>query len=289
MLRNLVKSFRVKQWLKNGFVFAGLLFDGQLFNSIPFARTLIGFVIFSFVTSSVYLVNDMIDINADKNHPLKRYRPLAAGKITITQAIIAAIILTIISLSGAYYLSSTFFIICGFYLVINLFYSKWLKHIPILDVMIIALGFVLRVAGGVSLITVKRFSPWLYVLTTLLALYIGFGKRRAELVLLEGNANQHRSVLEGYTLGFLDQLITIVSSTTIAAYCLYTFSTPGISEGYAMMLTIPFVMFGIFRYLYLLQVQQAGGAPEEILLQDRPLQITVLLYGISILIISYLI
>jgi len=146
---------------------------------------------------------------------------------------------------------------------------------------------VLRVAAGVSLIEVERFSPWLYVVTTLGALYIGFGKRRAEVMLLEQNANQHRKVLDGYTLPFLDQMITIVSSTTVIAYSLYTFSAPNLPSNHAMMLTIPFVLYGIFRYLWLLQVKKEGGAPEEILLSDRPIQVVVLLWVISVLIIFY--
>jgi len=154
--------------------------------------------------------------------------------------------------------------------------------------MIIAAGFVLRVAGGVALVTVERFSPWLYVVTTLGALYIGFGKRRSELALLETEANNHRRVFDGYTIPLLDQLILIVSSTTIIAYSLYTFSAPNLPANHSMMLTIPFVLYGVFRYLYLIQVKQAGGAPEELLLSDRPLQATIILWGITILIIFYL-
>jgi 4-hydroxybenzoate polyprenyltransferase len=170
----------------------------------------------------------------------------------------------------------------------NLAYSKWLKHVPLLDVLIIAAGFVLRVAGGVMLIQVQRFSPWLYVVMTLGALYIGFGKRRSELSLLAAGASNHRRVLDGYTLPLLDQLITIVSSTTIVAYSLYTFSAPNLPDNHSMMLTIPFVIYGIFRYLYLIQVKDSGGAPEEMLFSDRPLQITIVLWGAAVLLIFYL-
>lgn len=289
MLQDFIRSLRIKHWIKNGFLFAGLVFDGQLFNVDSLLLTFIGFFLFNIISSSVYLINDVFDIKADLQHPIKRTRPIASGKIPVSQAIIVSGSMSIIALAGAFFLSPQFLYICVSYLIINLLYSKWLKHIPILDVMIIALGFVLRVAAGIVLIGVKLFSPWLYVVTTLLALYIGFGKRRAELVLLSENANQHRAVLEGYTLSFLDQLITIVSSTTIVAYSLYTFSAPNMPEGYSMMLTIPFVMYGIFRYLYLLQVRQSGGAPEEILLQDRPLQVVILLYAICIFVIFYLV
>lgn len=287
MLRDLIRSFRVKQWVKNGFLFAGLIFDGQLFNWASLSRTLVGFVIFNFITSGVYLINDVYDLETDRQHPQKRNRPIASGKISIRSALIMAFLFIGVSLTASACLSVNFFLICAGYFTINLLYSKWLKHIPILDVMVIALGFVLRVAAGASLISVKRFSPWLYVVTTLLALYLGFGKRRAEIVLFSDNTKLGRSVLDGYTLPFLDQLITIVSSATIVAYSLYTFSTPGLPESYSMMLTIPFVMYGIFRYLYLIQVKQAGGAPEEILFRDIPLQITVFLYAICVLILFY--
>jgi len=173
------------------------------------------------------------------------------------------------------------------YFLINIAYSNWLKHMPLIDVLTIAAGFVLRVAAGVSVIQVQRFSPWLYVVTTLFALYLGFGKRRAELTTLAETAGSHRRVLDGYTLPFLDQLITIVSSSTLIAYSLYTFSAPNLPDNHTMMLTIPFVMYGIFRYLYLIYVKEEGGAPEELLLTDRPLQATIALFALTVLIIFY--
>jgi len=193
----------------------------------------------------------------------------------------------LVSFSASYFLSNNFFIICLIYFASNLLYSKWLKHVVILDVLTIALGFLLRVAAGVSLIQVERFSPWMYVVMTLAALYLGFGKRRAELSLLKTRAGEHRRVLDGYSVEFLDQLITIVSSTTIIAYCLYTFSAPNLPQNHCMMLTIPFVIYGIFRYLYLVRIKQAGGEPEEVLLADRPLQIVILIFGISVILIFY--
>jgi 4-hydroxybenzoate polyprenyltransferase len=288
MLKGIIKSLRIKQWIKNGFIFAGIIFDRQLFNLPAFLKTTLGFVIFCILSSSVYYFNDLFDIEADQQHPKKRNRPIASGIIPINSAIGIAVILCTISLSGAYFLSRSFFIICALYFSMNLLYSKWLKHIPILDVMIIAAGFVLRVAAGVSLIQVERFSPWLYVVTTLISLFIGFGKRRAELVLLAKGANHHRVVFEGYSLPLLDQLITIVSSITLVSYSFYTFSAPNLPENHSMMLTIPFVLYGIFRYLYLIQSDQTTGAPEELVLKDRPLQLSVLLYGLSVVIIFYL-
>jgi 4-hydroxybenzoate polyprenyltransferase len=167
-------------------------------------------------------------------------------------------------------------------------YSKWLKHVPILDVLILAGGFVLRVHAGTTLIVVERFSPWLYVLMSLLALYLGFGKRRAELALLAEDANAHRKVLDGYTVPLLDQFITIVSGTTIVAYSLYTFFRPEAPGNHALMLTIPFVLYAIFRYLFLIQTRNIGGEPEEILLSDRPFQISILLWGLAVLVVFYL-
>jgi 4-hydroxybenzoate polyprenyltransferase len=187
----------------------------------------------------------------------------------------------------AYLLSPKFAAVSLTYLLLNLAYSKWIKHIPLLDVLSIAAGFLLRVAAGVVLIVVARFSPWLYVVVTLGALYIGFGKRRAELALLADEANSHRRVLDGYTIPLLDQYITIVSATTIIAYSLYTFSAPDLPENHAMMLTIPFVLYGVFRYLYLIKLTHRGGAPEEVLLSDLPLLLSILSWGISVVFILY--
>jgi 4-hydroxybenzoate polyprenyltransferase len=236
----------------------------------------------------VYIFNDISDIEADRQHPEKKNRPLPSGKLPVKLAWAAGIFLVVLVLPLSYLLSPAFAAVILAYLLLILAYSKWLKHIPILDVLVIAAGFVLRVHAGVSLITIERFSPWLYVVTTLGALYLGFGKRRAELALLAGNANSHRRVLDGYTIPLLDQYILIVSSTTILAYSLYTFSAPNLPENHSMMLTIPFVIYGVFRYLYLVQSKHAGGAPEEVLLSDRPLQATILLWGLAVMGIFYL-
>jgi 4-hydroxybenzoate polyprenyltransferase len=289
MFRALIRSLRPRQWLKNGFILAAIVFDRQLTNPTALLHTLAGVVLFCLISSSVYLINDIMDLEADRNHPKKRLRPIASGQLPISMAIITAIGFNVISLPVSLYISQSFFIIALVYFVLNLAYSKWLKHIPLIDVMVLASGFVLRVAAGVSLIQVERFSPWLYVVTTLLALYILLGKRRAELSLLAKDANLHRPVLEGYTIPFLDQLIIIVSSTTIIAYSLYTFSAPNLPENHSMMLTIPFVLYGILRYLYLVQVKQEGGAPEDIVLADRPLQAAIGLWGLGVLVIFYLI
>jgi 4-hydroxybenzoate polyprenyltransferase len=288
LVKALLKSMRPRQWPKNVAIFAALVFDRQLTRIEPLERTLISFFLFCLISSAVYIINDIMDVEADRNHPEKKNRPIASGALPIPIAIAFAILLWAIAFPIAYMLSPYFAAIGAFYVLMNLAYSKWLKHIPLLDVFILAAGFVIRVAAGVTVISVERFSPWLYVVTTLLSLYLGFGKRRAELSLLASGAHTHRKVLDGYTIPLLDQLITIVSSTTLIAYSLYTFSAPNLPANHTMMLTVPFVMYGIFRYLYIIQVKNSGGAPEEMLLTDRPLQVAIGLWGITVLIIFYL-
>ena len=288
MLPALLKTMRLRQWTKNGFVFFALIFDKQLFQPEAFIRTLEGFFLFCLTSSAVYLLNDIADVEADRQHPEKKHRPIASGKLPLNTAWSAAIVLVLVTLPGAFFLAPALAIILALYLFINILYSQWLKHVPILDVMIVSTGFVLRVAAGVTLITVERFSPWLYVITTLFSLYIGLGKRRAEMTLLEEGAGSHRKVLDGYTLPLLDQYITIVSGTTIVTYSLYTFTAPNLPENHSMMLTIPFVVYGIFRYLQLIQTGNAAGAPDEVALKDRPLQVTVLLWGLAVIAVFYL-
>jgi 4-hydroxybenzoate polyprenyltransferase len=288
MFRALFKSMRPRQWTKNIIVYAALVFDQQFFNLEAFLRTTAGFILFCLISSAVYIFNDIADVESDRQHPDKKHRPIASGKLPLPVAWTAGIVLVVISLPLGYLLSPAFFVVLLVYFLLIVAYSLWLKHFAILDVLVIAAGFVLRVHAGVTLITVERFSPWLYVLTTLFALYIGFGKRRSELALLSHGAGAHRKVLDGYTLPLLDQYITIVSGTTIVVYALYTFFAPNVPANHSMMLTIPFVIYGIFRYLYLIQVSHAAGAPEEVLLSDRPLQITALLWGLAVMAVFYL-
>jgi len=279
---------RPRQWTKNVFIFAALVFDKQLFVVDSFIRTFAGVLLFCLISSCVYILNDIVDVEADRQHPEKKNRPIPSGKLPVNIAWISLIVLVIFVVAAAYFLDLEFMAVIISYFVLNVAYSLWLKHIPILDVLIIAAGFVLRVHAGVTLIEVERFSPWLYVLMTLLSLFLGFGKRRAELSLLAHGAGSHRKVLDGYTLPLLDQYIMIVSGTTIVAYSLYTFSAPNLPENHSMMLTIPFVVYAIFRYLYLIHVEDAGGTPEEILLSDRPFQISMTLWALSVISVFYL-
>jgi 4-hydroxybenzoate polyprenyltransferase len=288
MLRALLKTMRPRQWTKNVFIFAALVFDKQLIILSSVLRTLAGFALFCLISSAVYVFNDLSDIEADRQHPEKKNRPIPSGQLPVGPAWAGGILLVIISVGLGFLLAPAFAAVLAGYFLLNLAYSRWLKHILILDVLILATGFVLRVVAGVALIHVVRFSPWLYVVMTLLSLYLGFGKRRAELALLTDEAASHRKVLHGYTIPLLDQYIMIVSGTTIVAYSFYTFSAPNVPANHSMMLTIPFVVYAIFRYLYLVQVGQAGGAPEEILLTDRPFQVGLALWAVVVLAVFYL-
>lgn len=288
MLRALIKSMRIRQWVKNGLLFAGLIFDRQLTYLPALKATVIGFFLFSLMSSAVYIFNDLIDLESDRKHPRKKDRPLASGELPIPVAISAAILFIFVALFFSYQLSPAFAYISAFSALLNVAYSLWLKHIPIIDVIVLAAFYVLRAAAGVSLIEVNRFSPWIYVFTTFMALFLGIGKRRAEIALLESGNKQTRPVLLGYTALFLDQLILVVLSLSILTYSLYTFSAPNLPENHAMMLTIPFVIYGFFRYLYLVQVRNIGEAPEEILFGDWPIIISLFLWGISVLLIFYI-
>lgn len=287
-LHQLVKTMRIRQWTKNIFVFAALVFDRQLIALDSLLVTLLAVILFCLASSLIYIINDLTDIEADRIHPEKKKRPLASGKLSPRTAVIASVIIGLLIFPSAFLLNLMFGVILSSYFLIMLAYSLWLKHIPLIDVMIIALGFVLRVAAGVVVIVTERFSPWLFVATTFLALFIALGKRRAEIFNLEAESVSHRRVLMGYSLDLLDQLLTIVLSATLVTYCFYTFSSPITPGNHIMMLTIPFVIYGLFRYLYLVRMDHIGGAPEEIILTDRPMQITVLLWGLTVIGILYL-
>lgn len=288
MLKALFKTMRPKQWAKNVFLLAAVVFDRKLTNMDAMLHTILGVITFSLVASVVYIINDIADVEADRQHPTKRNRPIAAGNLSVRVAWISAAALLLVAFPVAYWLSPGFAFITLLYLVLNLFYSKWLKHVVLLDIILLASLYVIRVAAGVALIDVERFSPWIYIFTTFLALLMGTGKRRAELSEIADGPNATRRVLDGYTLNFLDQLITLASGMTIITYSLYTFSAENLPENHAMMLTIPFIMYGIFRYQYQLQVQDTGSAPEELVLSDRPLQAAIFLWGLTVLIVFYI-
>lgn len=278
---------RPRQWIKNGLIFVPLLFDRKLFQPNFLLLTVAGFALFCLARSTVYIMNDLVDLEADRAHPTKRNRPLPSGNLSRSFAVLMALSFVVMVVPLSFLIEPWFAAIIGSYLLLQIAYSFALKHIVIVDVMTIATGFLLTVGGGVLLVDVLRFSPWLYLFTTMGALFLGFGKRRQELVLLESEASGHRAILEHYSIPLLDEIIGIVMGMTILTYALYTFSAEGLPENHLMMLTLPFVIYGLFRYLYLIHVRGEGGAPEEVALRDRPMQVTVLLWGLSVVLILY--
>ncbi|HQN69292.1 MAG TPA: decaprenyl-phosphate phosphoribosyltransferase [Anaerolineaceae bacterium] len=289
MLKNMINTLRPRQWLKNLVIFAGIVFDGQLGNWQALLRVSFAFILFCLLSGLVYTINDLMDIKADRAHPKKRHRPIASGALSTKAAISMAIVLALIIFPAAFFLDVKFGIVCSAYFLLMLAYSRWLKYVMIIDVMIIAIGFVLRMYAGIAVITVQHFSPWLYILTSLLALFLAFGKRHAELKLLSENAGEHRVTLRGYTLEMLNQYLVIVLSAILITYMLYTFAPTAGEHNYMMMFTIPFVIYGIFRYMEILQSKDTGAAPEEVLLSDRPLQATIVLWAVAVFIILYII
>jgi 4-hydroxybenzoate polyprenyltransferase len=290
LLKSLLITMRPKQWTKQVFVFAALVFDRKLTHPTAFLSTIVAATAFCLVSGAVYLVNDLVDIDKDRQHPTKRYRPLPAGKLDPIVALIAAVFIPLVCIPLAIWFNKAMGLVLLGYFVLQLLYSFFLKNMVIIDVMTIASGFVLRVAAGVVVIDVERFSPWLYVCMTLLALFLGFGKRRHELFTLQANANNHRASLEHYSLELIDQMSVVVISAAVMAYSLYTFSAPNLPQRDGqplMMLTIPFVLYGLFRYQYLIHVRKEGGTPEELVLKDVPLIVDLLLYGFTVVILMY--
>ncbi len=289
MVKALIQTLRPRQWTKNLVIFAGLIFDGQFLQLSPFLRVLAAALLFCLISGVTYTINDLLDVEADRLHPQKQNRPIASGRLSKNQAVGFSVFLLLLSLVGGYLLSPRLALIFAAYMVLMLAYSLWLKKVMILDVLVIASGFVLRVLAGLSVIQVAYFSPWLFILTTLLAMYLAFGKRLAELKLLETNAVSHRKTLDGYTVPLLSQYIIVILTAILITYTLYTFSAHPVQSNYSMMLTVPFVVFGIFRYLYLIQSDLITSSPEEVLLKDRPLQIAIVLWGLSVLAILYIV
>jgi len=284
----LVASLRPQQWVKNGFVFAALIFSRSITDWHRNAHAAAGALLFCLISSAIYLLNDILDAPEDRKHPLKRLRPLASGRLGVGTASLAAMILALISLGGAWILDHTFFIIVAAYGLINLLYSWTLKRVVLLDVFVISAGFVMRVISGGVIIHVE-ISPWLVVCATLLALFLALSKRRHELVVLGKDAGNHRSILAHYSPYFLDQLIGIVTASTVMSYALYTLSSDVQMKfpGKRLELTIPFVLFGIFRYLYLVH-QNEGGNPTRLLFTDLVLLSVVLFWAASVIFIIYL-
>lgn len=290
MLMALIREMRPKQWTKNALVFAGIVFDGQLFIAESLLRVIAAFILLCFISSSIYIVNDIVDVEADRQHPRKRFRPIAAGELPIPVAWAAALIFMIGSVVGAYLLDWRFALILVIYVLIHVAYSYRLKHVVILDIFAVAAGFVLRVASGVVVISVMAFSPWLYACTGLLSLFLVIGKRRGEMLeLLSGEMEKTRRVLEDYNMALLDEMLRLVVFGTFVAYLIYTIESPSVllAGTNSALITVPFVLYALFRYLYLIHVRGEGSAPDEVLLKDRALQVSIALWGLSFLVILY--
>jgi len=289
MIINYLKLLRLPQWIKNFFVFVPLLFSMQLFNQHDFLLSLSGFIIFSFTTSVVYIINDIIDIEADKAHPVKKLRPLPSGKISKNNAIILALILTVAIILSIFYINKYFLFCILIYFVLNVLYSFYFKHIVLLDIFSIAAGFMLRVVAGALIINVE-ISSWLLLTTMFVSLFLAIMKRQSELKLFQNTESVNtRKVLASYSLDFTNQMATIAASGVIICYALYTVSarTVSIFKTDNLIYTTPFVVFGIFRYMYLVYINQKGENTTEIMITDVPMIINVLLYIFSTISIVY--
>ena len=286
MFKGLIISARPGHWVKNVIIFAALVFAREYANPAKIWMAILAFAAFSLAASAVYIANDIFDRENDRKHPLKQARPIASGKVPVLSAAIAAILLLAGSLTIALYINDATVLALIAYMILNLAYSIALKHVVIIDVMIVAVGFVIRAVAGALAIDVE-ISPWLLVCTTLLALFLSFGKRRHELVLLTDGAANHRKALANYSTPFLDQMISVTTSSTVVAYAFYTIS-PEISSHFGtrwLPVTIPYVLYGVFRYLYLIFKRDEGGNPTRLLITDLPLMICVALWLITVLLV----
>ena len=277
----LIFQLRPKQWTKNLLIFAALLFSFEKINFSTFLDTLLGFFLFSFISGCVYILNDYVDREADRNHPTKKNRPMASGALNPYVALTFGGFLLVASLIISYFQNPLFTLLLIVYFALNVAYSFILKNVVIIDIMVIAAGFVLRAIAGGLVIHVP-FTPWFLICTMLLSLFLAIGKRRHELFLLENDKITHRKVLEKYSFPLLDQLNSIVTSATIISYSLFTFTS---GRTIHLMWTIPLVIYGIFRYLYLIHIENKGGSPDKVLFEDKPILITVILYVISVVFI----
>jgi 4-hydroxybenzoate polyprenyltransferase len=285
---NLVRSLRPSQWTKNLIIFGGLLFGQRLFDVPSVLYASAAFVVFCALSGVVYLLNDVADREADRKHPLKRHRPIASGALSTSSALVAAGIIGAAALSAAFWLRFEFGLFAAAYVALLAFYSGPLKHVVIIDVLTIAIGFVLRAAAGAVVIDVP-ISNWLLVVTILGALFLALSKRRHELVLLGDEATSHRASLQEYSPYLLDQMISVVTASTLVAYAFYTINPETVEKFHTthLGLTLPFLLYGIFRYLYLVHQKEGGGSPAEMLLNDRPLLACVALWAVAVALIIY--
>lgn len=288
-LMQILLSMRPKQWTKNGLLFAGVLFSYHLDDLLLLAHAAGGFACFCVISGAIYLINDICDLEKDRLHPKKKQRPLPAGRLSPTTAATAAVLALIVGLAGAFWLNLPFGLVALTYAVLTCGYSFWFKNVAIIDVILLAMGFVLRAIGGVFVIRVPEgpeiaLTPWFVVCVGFLALFIAICKRRHELLFVK-DSTEHRKVLEEYTPEFLNQMISVSTSATIFAYTLYLITVFGVDsdrDGLKMLMTLPLVVFGVFRYLYLVYRRSEGGAPESTILRDKPLLLNTLVWIILV-------
>lgn len=292
-LRDLVYVLRPWQWSKNGILFAGLVFSQNLMVGDYVVRSVWAFAVFCVASSAVYVLNDIFDVDRDRLHPVKRERPLASGRVSMAAAGALFVVLLVVSVTGALGLGSQFVLSLAVFLGVNIAYSVHLRNLVIMDVMLIAISFVTRAIAGVMALRPLgaeiELSPWLLVCTLFLALFLALGKRRHELTNLEAGAADHRLTLGAYSSSFLDQLITVVTAGTLIAYAIYTIAPGTLSKFHspALVYTIPFVVYGIFRYLFLIQARNEGGTPSRLLYRDVPLFLTVLGWLAVVVVVLY--
>lgn len=279
-------SARPKQWTKNLVIFAAIIFSGKLFDPLLLTKTIIAFISMCFLSGAIYIFNDILDFKKDRHHPKKKHRPIASGKISLKTAFLGAAAFFVIAFSLGIIAGKGYLTAAGAYLFLQIAYSSFLKNVVILDIISIAAGFVIRAVAGAWAIGVP-ISPWLLICAALLALFLASAKRKHELLLLKETSGNHRPVLSEYSIPLLDEISSTLSAATITTYALYTFFSPAQKGGY-MMLTIPFVVYGILRYQYLIHTKNEGGSPEDVLLKDKPTIINILLWILAVVIILYL-
>lgn len=289
-LIGLLRTMRPKQWVKNVFfVFPAIIFDRQLDDPNALLRVVIAAILLILMSGTVYIINDLVDIEKDKQHPKKKNRPLPSGQLPKNLAIVAAILIPVVTLFLSLQVDMGLTFVLIIYLSIQIAYSFVLKNIVLIDVLTVTSGFVLRILAGVVVIDVANFSPWLYACSGLLALFLAVGKRRQELVTLGEHAKQTRPIFEHYNLALLDDMMRFVTTSTFITYLLYTIEvdTARVYGIQLALITVPFVLYGLLRYLYLIHVLNEGSAPDEVLLKDRPLQLTIIAWGISFISLLY--
>jgi len=289
MMWELFRALRPQQWIKNLFVYAPLIFSQNVLNQALVLRATLAFLAFCLISSAVYLLNDLRDIEEDRQHPLKAHRPLASGRLKRSTAVAALAIIAPAGFLVALLVNRSFVFIALGYFALQIAYTLWLKHVVILDIFVVASGFLLRVVAGGFAIRVY-LSSWLLICTTLLALFLAMGKRRHEIVLMEGRAASHRPILKEYNIYLLDQMISVVTASTLLAYCLYTISEETVAKFGTrnLIFTVPFVLYGIFRYLYLIHQKAEGGTPESLIIRDKPLLTAIALWiGVAAAVLNF--